>query len=135
MRARRPSSPELLRGDRGSAVVEFVVVVPMLLLLLLAVLQVALALHVRATVTAAAAEGARIAALSGGDARVARARIDDALSTSLATGVVESVSVARVRRDGVDVVEVEVQARLPLVGLLGPTALVVQGHALVEGAA
>jgi Flp pilus assembly protein TadG len=116
-------------------VVEFVVVVPLLLLLLLAVLQVALALHVRATVTAAAAEGARIAALSGGDARVARARIDDALSTSLASGLVDSVSVARVRRDGVEVVEVEVRARLPIVGLLGPTALVVQGHALVEGTA
>lgn len=134
MTRRRPSLRARLRGDRGSAVVEFVVVVPMLLLLLLAVLQVALALHVRATVTAAAAEGARIAALSGGDSRVARARIDDALSTSLASGVVDSVAVARVRRDGVEVVEVEVRARLPLVGLLGPTALVVQGHALVEGA-
>jgi hypothetical protein len=33
------------------------------------------------------------------------------------------------------VVEVEVRARLPIVGLLGPTALVVQGHALVEGTA
>jgi len=114
-------------------VVEFVVVVPLLLLLVLGVLQVGLALHVRATVTAAAAEGARAAALAGGDASVARARIEDALSTSLASGVVESVSVTRVRRDGLAVVEVRVSARLPLVGLLGPTALDVQGHALVEG--
>ncbi len=115
--------------------VEFVVVVPMLLLLLLGVLQVGLALHVRSTVTSAAAEGARAAALAGGDTRVARARIDDALSTSLASGVVERVSVTRVRRDGLAVVEVEVRARLPLIGLLGPQALVVQGHALVEDAA
>ncbi len=64
---------------------------------------------------------------------MARARIEDALSTSLASGVVESVSVTRVRRDGLAVVEVRVSARLPLVGLLGPTALDVQGHALVEG--
>lgn len=127
MRPRRP------RGDGGSAVVEFVVVLPLLLLLVLGVLQVGLALHVRATVTSAAAEGARAAALAGGDVRVARARIDDALSSSLASGVVESVTVRRVRRDGLDVVEVQVAARLPLVGLLGPTALDVQGHALVEG--
>ena len=113
--------------------VEFVIVVPLLLVLVLGVLQVGLALHVRATVTSAAAEGARAAALAGGDTRVARARIDDALSTSLASGVVESVSAARVRRNGLAVVEVQVRARLPLVGLLGPTALDVQGHALVEG--
>lgn len=133
MRSPVPQRFRALRGDRGSAVVEFVVVVPLLLLLVLGVLQVGLALHVRATVTAAAAEGARAAALAGGDTRVARARIDDALSTSLASGVVESVSVTRVRRDGLAVVEVRVSARLPLVGLLGPTALDVQGHALVEG--
>lgn len=133
MRSPRLQRFRALRGDGGSAVVEFVVVVPMLLLLVLGVLQVGLALHVRATVTAAAAEGARAAALAGGDAAVAGARIEDALSTSLASGVVESVSVTRVRRDGLAVVEVRVSARLPLVGLLGPTALDVQGHALVEG--
>ncbi|MFZ9988363.1 MAG: TadE/TadG family type IV pilus assembly protein, partial [Candidatus Nanopelagicales bacterium] len=39
--------------------VEFALVTPLLLLVALAVLQVTLALHVRATLTAAAAEGAR----------------------------------------------------------------------------
>ena len=48
-----------LREDRGSAVVEFALVTPLLLLVALAVLQVTLALHVRSTLTAAAAEGAR----------------------------------------------------------------------------
>jgi hypothetical protein len=57
VRSRLPQRVSAARGDGGSAVVEFVVVVPLLLLLVLGVLQVGLALHVRATVTAAAAEG------------------------------------------------------------------------------
>ena len=121
-----------LRRDDGSAVVEFAVVVPLLVLLLLAVVQVGLALHVRSTLQSAAAEGARVAAVSGGDPALARRRIEDALSQSFADGVVESVSARPVREAGVVAIEVEVRARLPLIGLLGPSALVVTGHALAE---
>ena len=53
-----------IKGDRGSAVVEFALVTPLLLLVALAVLQITLALHVRSTLTAAAAEGARAGALA-----------------------------------------------------------------------
>ncbi len=120
------------RRDRGSAVVEFAVVVPLLVLLLLAVVQVGLALHVRATLQSAAAEGARVAAVSGGGPDLARRRIEDALGDSFADGVVESVSARAVRRSGLTVTEVEIRARLPLVGLLGPSVLVVQGHATAE---
>ncbi len=121
-----------LRRDDGSAVVEFAVVVPLLVLLLLAVVQVGLALQVRSTLQSAAAEGARVAAVSGGDPALARRRIEDALSQSFADGVVESVSARPVRRLGVVAMEVEIRARLPLVGLLGPSVLVVTGHALAE---
>jgi Flp pilus assembly protein TadG len=121
------------RGDDGSAVVEFVVVVPMLMLLVLATAQVALALHVRSTVTSAAAEGARVAAAAGADPVLARRRIASALAGSLAQGVVDSVTVRRVVRGGIAMVQVEVVSTLPLVGLLGPTSMVVQGHAVSEG--
>jgi hypothetical protein len=121
------------RGDDGSAVVEFVVVVPMLMLLVLATAQVALALHVRSTVTSAAAEGARVAATAGADPVLARRRIASALAGSLAQGVVDSVTVRRVVRGGIALVQVEVVSTLPLVGLLGPTSMVVQGHAVSEG--
>jgi Flp pilus assembly protein TadG len=121
------------RGDDGSAVVEFVVVVPMLMLLVLATAQVALALHVRSTVTSAAAEGARVAAAAGADPVLARRRIASALAGSLAQGVVDSVTVRRVVRGGIALVQVEVVSTLPLVGLLGPTSMVVQGHAVSEG--
>jgi Flp pilus assembly protein TadG len=118
--------------DRGSAAVEFVVVVPLLLLVMVAVAQVTLALYVRSTIVAAAAEGARVAATSpsGGAAGVRRTR--DALSTTLADGVVESVTARPVHLGGVETVEVVVRARLPLIGLLGPSLLVVRGHALQE---
>jgi Flp pilus assembly protein TadG len=121
-----------VRRDDGSAVVGFVAVVPLLVVVVLAVVQVALALHVRATVASAAADGARAAALADGDPQVARARLESALSTTLADGVVEDVAVTRTAAAGLDVVEVEVRARLPLVGLLGPATMVVHGHALAE---
>ncbi|TFV68183.1 UNVERIFIED_ORG: pilus assembly protein [Bacillus sp. AZ43] len=49
-------------GERGSAVVEFVLVSLLILTLLLAVLQVAVYVHVRNVVTASAQDGARYAA-------------------------------------------------------------------------
>ena len=127
MQRRRSGGPD----DRGSAVVEFAVVVPLLVLVVLAVVQVGLALHVRATIQSAAAEGARVAAISRTATGVARTRA--VLATSIADGVVEDVTASSVTVRGVATVVVVVHARLPLVGLLGPTALVVQGHALLEG--
>jgi Flp pilus assembly protein TadG len=120
------------RLDDGSAVVEFVVVVPVLLLVVLAVLQIGLALHVRATLASAAAEGARVAAVSGGDGPVGIRRTREILATTVADTVVESVTARVVSTSGVAAVDVEIKARLPLVGLLGPEVLVVHGHALVE---
>ena len=49
-------------GERGSAVVDFVLVSTLIVVLLLAVLQVAVYVHVRNVVTASAQEGARYAA-------------------------------------------------------------------------
>ncbi|MCF6508750.1 pilus assembly protein [Blastococcus sp. MG754426] len=49
-------------GERGSAVVDFVMVSMLIMTLLLAVLQVAVYVHVRNVVTASAQEGARYAA-------------------------------------------------------------------------
>jgi Flp pilus assembly protein TadG len=113
-------------------VVEFVVVVPVLLLVVLAVVQIGLALHVRATLASAAAEGARVAAVSGGDGPVGVRRTREILATTVADAVVESVTAKVGSTGGVAVVDVEIRARLPLVGLLGPELLVVHGHALVE---
>jgi hypothetical protein len=121
-----------LREDRGSAVVEFALVTPLLLLVALAVLQVILALHVRSTLTAAAAEGARAGALAGAGLAVAESRTRDVLGDALGGDAAQDVVASRTRLEGVEVVRVLVTARLPLLGTLGPTALTVEGHAIAE---
>jgi len=119
--------------DRGSAVVEFALVAPLLTVLALAVVQVSLALHVRSTLTSAAVEGARAASLAGSDpgAGVRRARI--LLADNVAGSVVRDVVAGPGVVDGLEVMEVRIEADLPLVGLLGPSLLSISGHALKEG--
>ena len=60
--------------ERGSAVVEFVLVSLLIVMLLLAVLQVAVYVHVRNVVTASAQEGARYAANADVDSTAGAAR-------------------------------------------------------------
>ena len=114
--------------------VEFALVVPILLAVALAVLQLALALHIRSTLTSAAAEGARAAALAGADLGAGERRVRDLVSTTIGAGLVDDVTVWREWREGMLVVAVGIDATLPLLGLLGPTAMHVDGHALQEQA-
>ena len=114
--------------------VEFALVMPLLLAVALGVLQVALVLHIRATLTGAAAEGARAAALAGADPMAGERRVRDLLASTIGSELVQGVTVWRERRDGSLVVAVGIDATLPLLGLLGPTGLHVDGHALQESA-
>lgn len=134
MSARRSRSiPQALRAsDRGAAVVDFVLVGSLLTVLFAALLQLALVLHVRNTLIAAAAEGARAAAVSG-DADVGRARTESVAREALSGNLVQGVTVDRVVSGSVPLVQVQVTARLPLVGLLGvPRALSVTGSSVME---
>jgi len=124
-----------LRGERGSAVVEFALVAPLVLALGLAVLQAALALHVRTTLISAASEGARAAALAGADPTAGVRRARALLEQNIAGSVVRDVTATRTVLDGLPVIEVRIDGELPLVGLLGPSVLTVTGHALREGPA
>lgn len=112
---------------------EFALVAPLLIVLAVAIVQVALALHVRVTLTAAAAEGARAASLAGADPAAGIARAREILADTVAGSVVRDVSAGRSVVDGLPVMVVRVDASVPLVGLLGPEALSVEGHALREG--
>lgn len=118
--------------QRGNAVVEFVLVTPLLLAVTLAILQVALALHVRATLVSAAAEGARASALAGADPHAGERRTRALLTGTVASGVIDEIEVTRVMRQGLVVHQVRIDADLPLVGLLGPRAMSVTGHAMAE---
>lgn len=123
-----------LRGDRGSAAVEFVLVGSIVTLMFLALLQVGIAYHVRNVLAACVSEGARYGAnadVASADAGAAHANelIRQALGASYAH--------ARAVSDGNDqdaMVAVTVTDRLPLLAWFLPAGPVVRatGHALQE---
>lgn len=119
--------------ERGAAVVDFVLVTVVLVPLFLGIVQVALVMHVRTTLAAAATEGARYAATldrgpADGVARTRR-RIDDALAARYASRIRGDEEVVR----GVRTVVVRVHADVPALGLWGPGVGVdVTGHGVEE---
>ncbi|TPW98849.1 pilus assembly protein [Schumannella luteola] len=122
-----------MRDDRGSAPVEFVLVGVLLTVLTLAVLQLALALHIRNTVLDAAAEGARYGALADNEPADAVARTAALISEAIGSDYAGDIEVREGSWMGVPAVIVTVRTRLPLAGLLGPDrALEVEGHAARE---
>lgn len=125
-----PGDPAL---DRGSALVDFVLVSGLTTVVFLAVLQLGLALHVRSTLVDCVAEGARYGALADRTAADGAVRAVELIEVSLHPRFAQDVTAERVVVDGLDVVRVEATAPLPLVGLIGPATLTVDGHALVEG--
>ena len=110
-------------GERGSAVVDFVLVSLLLLMLLLAVLQVAVYVHLRNVVTASAQEGARFAAnadvdSSSGAARTAQI-VARATSARTAAGL-SCTSTEEADPSGLTVVVVRCSGRVPtLLSALG----------------
>lgn len=127
------SSSRPARGDRGSAIVEFTLVGVLLTVLFLALLQLGLALHVRNTLAASAAEGARFGANADRTpdqgAALARQLIRDSLADTFADDVTADVE----QVGGFQTVVIRVHARLPVLGLLGPArGISVQGHAVEE---
>jgi hypothetical protein len=124
--------PEPPRPERGSAVVDVVLIGALTTLLFGSVLQLALALHVRSTVIDCAAEGARYGALADRSPAAGAQRTRDLIAMSLSPGFAEQVAARNTELDGVSVIEVEVTTPLPLLGLVGPTAMTVHGHAWAE---
>ncbi|MUN08701.1 TadE/TadG family type IV pilus assembly protein [Agromyces luteolus] len=122
-----------MADERGSAVAEFSLVGVLLTALLLAVVQLALALHVRNTVLDAAAEGARYAALAGSSPAAGVERTRRLIDAAIAADYAADVSAVTATVGGVPAIAVTVRTALPVIGLLGPErALEVTGHAAVE---
>ena len=124
-------------GERGSAVVEFVLVSLLIMMLLLAVLQVAVYVHVRNVVTASAQEGARYAANADVESGVGAARtvevVGRATSDQTAKGLVCS-STEEVDGTGLRLVVVRCSGSVPsLLAALGNfLPLHVTGRAVKE---
>ncbi|QDC26528.1 pilus assembly protein [Georgenia yuyongxinii] len=121
--------------ESGSAIVEFVLVSVLVVTIVVALIQLVLALHVRNTLIDSASEGARHGALQGSTPADGVARTRELIGLTLSPGYARDVS-AHVVPDGAgEVIEVVVNAPLPVLGLLGPTGVVtVEGHAVVEPA-
>ncbi|GAA0313745.1 TadE/TadG family type IV pilus assembly protein [Kineococcus aurantiacus] len=121
-----------MRRDEGSAVAEFAAVAGLLALLFAAVVQLAVVQHVRATAADCAGEGARFGALRGNTPADGAARARALLAASLSPAYARDVTARRAEVAGTALVEVEVDAPLPVVAFLGPRLLRVRGHALAQ---
>ncbi|BEP14834.1 hypothetical protein acdb102_31450 [Acidothermaceae bacterium B102] len=124
------------RSDEGAAPVDFVLLAGLLTVLFLMLLQIGLALHVRNVLTSAAAEGARYGANAdfADHEAAAASQTRTIIATELATRFAANVSATTVNVGGAPVVEVDVSAPMPLVGLWGSARTIhVRGHALQEG--
>lgn len=127
----RAASPR--SDDAGAAVVEFALVTVVLLTLFMGLVQLGLALYVRNTIAACAADGARYAANADRTPDDGAQRTQALIAAALAAGFADDVTAARVVRDGVEQIEIRVQAPVPVFGFLGPHSLTVVAHALDEG--
>ena len=120
-------------SERGSAVVDFVLVLVVLVPLFLGIMQVALVLHVRNTLTSAAAEGARYAATVDRSLEAGVERTRSQIAGAVAGRFAEHVTATHAVKDGVPVVRVDVVAEVPPLGVWGPGVQVaVSGHAVEE---
>lgn len=122
-----------VESDRGSAVVEFLLVSILVVVLVMAVLQLALALHVRNILIDSVGEGARYGALadSSPTAGVERARV--LIAGALSHRYAENISYQIVDISGQSVLEMTASTPIPVVGLVGPTgSLTVKGRAVIE---
>jgi Flp pilus assembly protein TadG len=130
---RLPGSGRGATDERGSAVVDFVLVGGLLTLFFLAIIQLTLVLHVRNTLIDAAASGARYGTLADRSAVDARDRASQLIGVALNPEFAQDVTTAEATYQGIRTLEVTVRAPLPVIGLIGPRAVLeVKGHAAIQ---
>ena len=116
------------RDERGSAALEFALVLPLLLVLTLAMVQVGLIVRDSVVLTAAARAGAREAAVSADDARV-RSAVDDA-APDLDTTAIDVTITRSARGDPAGVsLAYDNPIRVPFVGWLFPRTITLRASA------
>jgi Flp pilus assembly protein TadG len=129
----RRASIRACSDESGSAVVDFVLVSALLTTIFLATVQLALVLHVRNTVTDAAASGARYGALADRAPADAKDRTEKLLTAALGPDYAANVRVAEEEFHGIRTLKVSVRAPLPVLGLMGPaTVMEISGHAALQ---
>jgi Flp pilus assembly protein TadG len=129
----------VLPGERGSAVVDFVLVSLLIVALLLSVLQVAVYVHVRNVVVASAQEGARSAANAAVDSAFGAARTVQVVARATSVRTAEGLSCTSAEEPdptGLTLVVVHCSGAVPsLLATLGDLLPVeVTGRAVKEAA-
>lgn len=123
----------LARSDRGAAVADFAMVSGLIAVLFVAVFQLGVALYIRNTLTECATEGARFGARADNQPADGVARAEQLIRESLPDQYASAVSTSTIDIGGVKVIQVQVSAPLPVMGVLGPSgALSVRGRAFAE---
>lgn len=121
------------RCERGSAVVDFVLVLGILIPIVFGILQVALVLQVRNTLAAAASDGARFGSTFDHDPSDGVERTRAEIRGALAARFAESVTSEPAVVDGSPGLAIVVRAHVPALGIGGPGIdLVEVGHAVLE---
>lgn len=121
------------RSERGSAVVDFVLVLGILVPMVFGILQVALVLQVRNTLAAAASDGARYGATYDHQPEQGVDRARDEIRGALAARFAQSVTFEPAVVDGAPGLAIVVRAHVPALGIGGPGIdLVEVGHAVLE---
>jgi len=124
---------ERRRGERGSAIVDFVLVAVVLVPLFFAILQLALIWHVKSTLTAAASQGAHYGAGYQHTPAQGAARTRAIIEETFGGDLRDRVWARATQVDGQPGVEVDVAAKVPVLVFWGPWLTVsVSGHAVTE---
>ena len=120
-------------AERGAAVVDFVLIGALLTLLFLAIVQLTLVLHIRNTLIDAAASGARYGTLADRNDGDAKERTVQLITAALNSEFAGDVATSESTYQGIRTLEVTVRAPLPVIGFIGPRALLeVKGHAAIQ---
>lgn len=115
----------------GSVLVEWSLVAVLVMAVTAALLQLTLSLYVRNILADAASDAARHAALVGASDAEANARVQQLCHGALRANYPTKSEVSHLQRGSVSLVQVQVSAPLPVIGLWSPTgSVVVRGHAV-----
>lgn len=120
--------------ERGSAVVEYVLVSAVVALMFAGTVQLALALHVRNTLIDAAAAGARYGTLADRSPQDGVERTREIITGHLGPRYAQDVSAATAAVGDTDALQIQVVSPLPVVAMFGPPdGMRVRGHAVADG--
>lgn len=121
------------RAERGASVPEFVLILVLIVPLAWGLIHLAFVFHVRNTLTAAASDGARVAATYGATDRDGIDRARAAVTAALDDHHADDIQVTRMREGQVGVVRVQIESHVSFFGSRSPgTRIVGEASAVIQ---